>query len=99
MTSLVVNPHTGTVAVQWEDGRISRVDCENGFQAWFQGPGLPLSFPQPCSLTELGFFGGEEIVVGLTDRYRLFFNDKEVSSTFATCLGVCASKSHITSPQ
>ena len=76
--SMATNPHTKTVVAQFDDGTIWRVDPEAGLREWFEGTGLSLSFPQLCSLIELGSFGGEEVVVGLTDRHRLFFNDREV---------------------
>jgi elongator complex protein 1 len=84
--SMATNPHTKTVVAQFDDGTIWRVDPEAGLREWFEGTGLSLSFPQLCSLIELGSFGGEEVVVGLTDRHRLFFNDREIA---ADCMSFC----------
>ena len=49
-----------------------------GLLPWHTTEGLPLTFPQPCICMQVGCFNEEEVVVGLTDRNRLFFNEKEV---------------------
>ena len=51
---------------------------ELGLLPWHTTEGLPLTFPQPCICMQVGCFNEEEVVVGLTDRNRLFFNEKEV---------------------
>ncbi|XP_022111138.1 elongator complex protein 1-like [Acanthaster planci] len=64
-----VNPLTQTVAVQLVDGSVITPDNE---------PMVRL--PQPCAHMALCCMGGQEIVLGLTERYRFYVNQTEFAS-------------------
>ncbi|XP_071794308.1 elongator complex protein 1-like isoform X2 [Asterias amurensis] len=63
------NPATGTVAVQLNDGSI--VTPEND----------PITkLPQPCTQMALCLMDEQEVVLGLTERYRFYINESEFMS-------------------
>ncbi|XP_038077716.1 elongator complex protein 1-like isoform X2 [Patiria miniata] len=63
------NPSTETIAVQLVDGSVVTTDNE---------PIVKL--PQPCTQMALCTMGGQEVVLGLTERYRFYINETEFAS-------------------
>nr|XP_006133345.1 elongator complex protein 1 [Pelodiscus sinensis] len=88
--SLCYNPKSRAVAVQLADGRILKYFWEAptpALEPWRSSNGSAVRFPSPCVQTALAVIGGEEAILGLTDRSRFFMNDVEVASnvtSFAT---------------
>ncbi|XP_073082608.1 elongator complex protein 1 [Manis javanica] len=88
--SLCCNSKTKSIALQLAGGQILKYLWESpslAVEPWKNHGGFPIRFPYPCIQTELAVIGGEECVLGLTDRCRFFINDTEVASnitSFAT---------------
>ncbi|XP_072037766.1 putative elongator complex protein 1 [Amphiura filiformis] len=60
---------TGRLAIQLADGSV--VDTDN----------QPITqLPQPCVHMAMCTIGGQDVVLGLTERYRFYVNDTEVAS-------------------
>ncbi|KAM7165656.1 elongator complex protein 1 isoform 4-T4 [Macrochelys suwanniensis] len=81
--SLCYNPKTRAVALQLADGRILKYLWEAptpALEPWRSSNGSAVQFPSPCVQTALAVIGGEEAILGLTDRCRFFINDVEVAS-------------------
>uniref|UniRef100_A0A4X2LDI3 Elongator complex protein 1 n=1 Tax=Vombatus ursinus TaxID=29139 RepID=A0A4X2LDI3_VOMUR len=81
--SLCHNPKTKSVALQLADGQILRYLWESptpAIEIWKDRSGFAVQFPYPCTQTTLAVIGGEECILGLTDRCRFFINDIEVAS-------------------
>ncbi|XP_054440536.1 elongator complex protein 1 [Pteronotus mesoamericanus] len=81
--SLCCNSKTKSVALQLAGGQILKYlwECPSvAVEPWKNPGGFPVRFPYPCTQTELAVIGGEECVLGLTDRCRFFINDNEVAS-------------------
>lgn len=78
---MAVNAETGSVAIQLCNGSLLKFDsgCDLVLP-WETKSGAELSFPMPCPYMCICDIGGEEVVIGLTDRYRLYVNDTEVAS-------------------
>ncbi|NXG25553.1 ELP1 protein, partial [Grallaria varia] len=88
--SLYCSPLTKTVALQLADGQILKYLWEAStpvHEPWWTSSGSAVRFPYPCVQTSITRISGEEMILGLTDRYRFFVNDVEVASnitSFAT---------------
>ncbi|XP_028367280.1 elongator complex protein 1 isoform X2 [Phyllostomus discolor] len=85
--SLCCNSKTKSVALQLAGGQILKYLWESpsvAVEPWKNPGGVPVRFPYPCKQTELAVVGGEECVLGLTDRCRLFINDNEVASNITS---------------
>uniref|UniRef100_A0A8C4PVD0 Elongator complex protein 1 n=1 Tax=Equus asinus asinus TaxID=83772 RepID=A0A8C4PVD0_EQUAS len=81
--NLCCNSKTKSVALQLADGQILKYLWESpslAVEPWKNPGGFPVRLPYPCTQTELAMIGGEECVLGLTDRCRFFINDTEVAS-------------------
>ncbi|XP_074136167.1 elongator complex protein 1 isoform X1 [Sminthopsis crassicaudata] len=81
--SLCYNPKTKSVALQLADGQILKYLWEAptpAVETWKDHSGFAVQFPYPCTQTTLAVIGGEECILGLTDRCRFFINDIEVAS-------------------
>ncbi|CAJ1059191.1 elongator complex protein 1 [Xyrichtys novacula] len=91
VVSVVHCSQTGTVALQLEDGQIRKLlwDClEPSVEEWRDSSGCCINFPVPCVQTALCSIGGEEHLLGLTDRSHLYAGDTELASnisSFAVC--------------
>ncbi|XP_054647824.1 elongator complex protein 1 [Dunckerocampus dactyliophorus] len=91
VVSVVHCCRTRTVALQLEDGRIRKLlwDCpEPSVEEWLDSSGCSINFPVPCTQTALCSVGGEECLLGLTDRSHLYAADVELASnisSFAVC--------------
>ncbi|XP_061895843.1 elongator complex protein 1 isoform X1 [Entelurus aequoreus] len=91
VVSLVHCCRTHTVALQLEDGQIRKLlwDCpEPSVEEWRDSSGYSINFPVPCAQTALCSVGGEEFLLGLTDRSHLYAADVELASnvsSFAVC--------------
>ncbi|XP_068429727.1 elongator complex protein 1 [Clinocottus analis] len=91
VVSAVHCSRTGSVALQLEDGRIRKLRCEDAelsVEDWRDSSGCSVDFPVPCVQTALCSIGGEEYVLGLTDRSHLYAGDAELASnisSFAVC--------------
>ncbi|XP_004848211.1 elongator complex protein 1 isoform X2 [Heterocephalus glaber] len=89
--SLCHSSKTKSVALQLADGQILKFLWESpslAVEPWKSLGGFPVRFPYPCTQTELAVIGGEECVLGLTDRCRFFISDNEVASNI-TSFTVC----------
>ncbi|XP_043403572.1 elongator complex protein 1 isoform X3 [Chelonia mydas] len=85
--SLCYNPKTRAVALQLTDGRILKYLCEAptpALEPWTSSSGSAVRFPSPCVQTALAVIGGEEAILGLTERCRFFINDVEVASNITS---------------
>lgn len=85
--SMCCNSKTKSVALQLADGQILKYLWESpslAVEPWKNPGGFPIQFPYPCIQTELAMIGGEECVLGLTDRCRFFINDTEVASNITS---------------
>ncbi|KAF6124108.1 elongator complex protein 1 [Phyllostomus discolor] len=85
--SLCCNSKTKSVALQLAGGQILKYLWESpsvAVEPWKNPGGIPVRFPYPCKQTELAVVGGEECVLGLTDRCRFFINDNEVASNITS---------------
>ncbi|XP_023366325.1 elongator complex protein 1 [Otolemur garnettii] len=85
--SLCCNSKTKSVALQLADGQILKYLWESpslAIKPWKNPGGFPLQFPCACTQTELAMIGGEECVLGLTDRCRFFINDTEIASNITS---------------
>ncbi|XP_005382814.1 PREDICTED: elongator complex protein 1 [Chinchilla lanigera] len=85
--SLCCSSKTKSVALQLADGQILKCLWESASLAvepWKSLGGFPVRFPYPCTQTELAVIGGEEHVLGLTDRCRFFISDTEVASNITS---------------
>lgn len=88
--SLCCSPVTKTIALQLADRQILKYRWEAStpvLEPWQTSSGRALQFPHLCMQTSITRIGGEEMILGLTDRCRFFVNDTEVASnitSFAT---------------
>ncbi|XP_019309815.2 elongator complex protein 1 isoform X1 [Panthera pardus] len=86
--SLCCSSKTKSVALQLAGGQMLKYlwaahPAESpslAVEPWKNPSGFPVRFPYPCTQTELAMIGGEECVLGLTDRCRFFISDTEVAS-------------------
>ncbi|XP_047624063.1 elongator complex protein 1 isoform X3 [Phacochoerus africanus] len=81
--SVCCNSKSKSVALQMAGGQILKYLWESpslAVEPWKNPGGFPVRFPYPCTQMELAMIGGEECVLGLTDRCRFFINDTEVAS-------------------
>ncbi|XP_061580732.1 elongator complex protein 1 [Cololabis saira] len=91
VVSLVHCSRTGSVALQLEDGQIRKLlwDCpEPSVEEWHDSSGCSVNFPVPCIQTSLCSIGGEDFLLGLTDRSHLYAGDTELASNVCS-FGVC----------
>ncbi|NXY33056.1 ELP1 protein, partial [Pomatorhinus ruficollis] len=88
--SLYCSPVTRTVALQLTDRQILKYLWEASspvLEPWRSSSSSAVQFPYRCVQTSITRIGGEEVILGLTDRCRFFVNDIEVASnitSFAT---------------
>ncbi|XP_026361835.2 elongator complex protein 1 isoform X1 [Ursus arctos] len=85
--SLCCNSKTKSVALQLAGGQILKYFWESpslAVEPWKNPSGFPVRFPYPCTQTELAMIGGEECVLGLSDRCRFFINDTEIASNITS---------------
>ncbi|KAF3821189.1 hypothetical protein GH733_011342, partial [Mirounga leonina] len=85
--SLCCNSKTKSVALQLAGGQILKYFWESpslAVEPWKNPSGFPVRFPYACTQTELAMIGGEECVLGLSDRCRFFINDTEVASNITS---------------
>nr|XP_003463826.1 elongator complex protein 1 [Cavia porcellus]XP_013001319.1 elongator complex protein 1 [Cavia porcellus] len=85
--SLCYSSETESVALQLADGQILKCLWESSsltVEPWKSPGGFPVQFPYPCTQIELAVIGGEEYVLGLTDRCRFFISDTEVASNITS---------------
>ncbi|XP_068181291.1 elongator complex protein 1 [Antennarius striatus] len=93
-------PQTGAVAFQLEDGRIQKLlwgGAEPAVQEWTDASGRSVSFPTACVQTAVCSVGGQECVLGLTERSHLYAGDTQLASgvsSFAVCGGFLLVTSH-----
>uniref|UniRef100_A0A3P8PZ67 Elongator complex protein 1 n=1 Tax=Astatotilapia calliptera TaxID=8154 RepID=A0A3P8PZ67_ASTCA len=88
VVSVVHSSQTGTVALQLEDGRIRKLIWEPSVEDWQDSSGCSINFPVPCVQMALCSIGGEEYLLGLTERSHLYAGDSELASSvssFAIC--------------
>ncbi|ELW64582.1 Elongator complex protein 1 [Tupaia chinensis] len=81
--SVCCSSKTKSVALQLADGQILKYLWESSSVAvepWKNTDGVPVRFLYPCTQIEVAMIGGEDCVLGLTERCRFFINDTEVAS-------------------
>ncbi|XP_070543580.1 elongator complex protein 1-like [Ptychodera flava] len=70
-----------SVVVQLIDGTLLRYNTTTStLTPWTTNNGLQVRFPQPCVKMNICQFADEEVVLGLTERYRFYVNDREIVS-------------------
>ncbi|XP_048252379.1 elongator complex protein 1-like isoform X2 [Haliotis rufescens] len=78
---IAVSVDTPSVAIQLCDGTVLRyLSDDDSLSPWNTECGQDLQLPHACSQMSVCLIGGEEVVLGLTDRYRFYVNDKEIAS-------------------
>uniref|UniRef100_A0A6I8QWU7 Elongator complex protein 1 n=1 Tax=Xenopus tropicalis TaxID=8364 RepID=A0A6I8QWU7_XENTR len=85
--SLCYSSNTKHCAIQTSNGQLWKYLWENPtpvVEPWIDGMGHKVKFPQPCLQTALTSIEGEEVVIGLTERSRLFINSSEVASNITS---------------
>ncbi|XP_041513450.1 elongator complex protein 1 [Microtus oregoni] len=88
---LCCSSKTKSSVVQLADGQLLRCFWDSPaltVEPWKNAEGFPVQFAHPCTQVEVAVIGGQECVLGLTDRFRFFVNDTEVASnitSFAVC--------------
>lgn len=85
ITNLCHNHKTQTVALELSNGQILRYlwdteSTEPCVQPWRSADGCLVQFSQPCVQIALCAIEGEEMVLGLTERFRFFINVSEIAS-------------------
>ncbi|RUS86297.1 hypothetical protein EGW08_005941 [Elysia chlorotica] len=86
--SMAFNQETRNVALELDDGTIWKyVPGSKNLSPWINSQGKAVSFPSPCTQISLTNVGSEEVVVGLTERFRFFINNIEVASN-CTSFGI-----------
>lgn len=72
----------GRTVVQLKDGGLLTYDPDSQTVVpMMNNSGKEITFPQPCVQIELCKLDGEEVVLGLTERYRLYGNDSELTNS------------------
>lgn len=88
---LCCSSKTKSLVAQLADGQVLRCLWESPsltVEPWKSPEGLRVRFAHPCTQMEVAVIGGQECVLGLTDRCRFFINGTEVASnitSFAVC--------------
>ncbi|XP_018425490.1 PREDICTED: elongator complex protein 1 [Nanorana parkeri] len=78
---------TKTCALQTADGQVWKYCWESptpGPEPWKDDIGRDVKFQQPCIQTEITTVDGEEVVLGITDRSRLFINNLVVATNITS---------------
>ncbi|KAM5194035.1 elongator complex protein 1 [Mantella aurantiaca] len=78
---------TKTCALQTADGQVWKYYWESptpGPEPWKDDIGRDVKFQQPCIQTEITSIDGEEVVLGITDRSRLFINNLVIASNITS---------------
>uniref|UniRef100_A0A8C5MDG3 Elongator complex protein 1 n=1 Tax=Leptobrachium leishanense TaxID=445787 RepID=A0A8C5MDG3_9ANUR len=91
VTSLCYSSKTKSCVLQTADGQIWKYiwDCSTPeINPWVDGMGQKVGFLQPCLQIALTKIGGEEVVLGLTDRAHLFINNLTVATNI-TSFTIC----------
>ncbi|XP_013379508.1 elongator complex protein 1 [Lingula anatina] len=69
------------VAIQLASGSLLKYQHDSGLVLpWESLDGHEVHFPQPCMQMAVCTIGEEEVVIGLTERYRCYVNEMEVAS-------------------
>ncbi|KAL1776415.1 Elongator complex 1 [Sigmodon hispidus] len=88
---LCCSSKTKSSVVQLADGQVFKCLWESSsltVEPWKSSEGFAIRFAHPCTQMDLAMIGGQEYVLGLTDRCRFFINDTEVASNI-TSFVVC----------
>lgn len=79
--TVAVSIDSGHIALQLPDGSLLRYDPVNeSVLPWEDSSGKAINFPLPCPQMAVCDIGGQEVVLGLTDRYRFYVNNIEVAA-------------------
>ncbi|XP_064620717.1 putative elongator complex protein 1 isoform X2 [Lineus longissimus] len=78
-------PETGNILVQLKDGILLKYEYDEEEEEaqvlpWQTSSGLEIGLPQTCNHIAVCTIGDEEVVLGLTERYRFYVNGMEVAS-------------------
>ncbi|XP_041368137.1 putative elongator complex protein 1 [Gigantopelta aegis] len=86
VSSLCRSLKAGTLALQTQDGSLFRFtpassSGESGkLESWSDSRGAVIRFPYFCTQMATCAFANNEVVLGLTERYRFYVNDVEFAS-------------------
>ncbi|KAM4706912.1 elongator complex protein 1 [Discoglossus pictus] len=87
VTNLCYSSKTKTCVLQTSKGELWKYLWELPtpvLEPWRDGIGHDVKFSQPCVQTAIAMIDGEEVVLGLTDRSRLFINSSEAASNITS---------------
>ncbi|XP_063312037.1 elongator complex protein 1 [Pelobates fuscus] len=87
VTSLCCSSKTKSCALQTEDGQIWKYAWDSPtpeLKPWMDGKGHSVKFPQPCLQIALATIAGEEVVLGITSRSRVFINNLTVATNITS---------------
>ncbi|KAL6117335.1 elp1 [Pungitius sinensis] len=87
VVSVVHCSRTGTAALQLEDGKIQKLrwdGAELSVEDWRDSSRCKISFRVPCVQMSLCSIGGEEHLLGLTDRSHLYAGDTQLASNISS---------------
>ncbi|XP_059175274.1 putative elongator complex protein 1 [Physella acuta] len=79
IVGLALDESSHTVALQLESGQIYKFSDEAP-SPWMSELGEPVRFPYTCTEMAVAGLGQETVVLGLTDRFRLYVNQMEICS-------------------
>ncbi|KAG9480499.1 hypothetical protein GDO78_012127 [Eleutherodactylus coqui] len=85
--SVFYNTKTKTCALQTANGQIWKYLWESPspvLEPWKDAMGQNVKFQHPCMKTAVTEMGGEEVVLGLTDRFHLFINNSLVATNITS---------------
>ncbi|KAK3098402.1 hypothetical protein FSP39_019180 [Pinctada imbricata] len=76
---VAANVDSGILGIQLHDGTVLRYDVvSDSVLPWETSSGEEVKFPIPCHQMAVCEIGNEEVVLGLTSRYRFYVNNTEV---------------------
>lgn len=85
--SVFYNTKTRTCVLQTVSGHVWKYLWEPPWpvlEPWKDATGQDVKFPQPCIQTAVTEIDGEEVILGLTDRSRLFINNSVVATNITS---------------
>ncbi|XP_063776122.1 elongator complex protein 1 isoform X2 [Pseudophryne corroboree] len=85
--SICYSANSKTCALQTANGQIWKYHWETPspvLEPWKDGMAQDVKFQQPCIQTAITTIDGEEVVLGITDRSRLFINNLVVATNITS---------------
>ncbi|XP_075718904.1 elongator complex protein 1 [Rhinoderma darwinii] len=87
ITCMFYSTKTKTCAIQTANGQLWKYLCGPPtpvLEPWKDAMGQDVKFQQPCIQTAITEIDGEEVVLGITDRSRLFINNLVVATNITS---------------